>query len=152
MANFVNRRDAFRRTLNLAAMVGCPTSGSSKKDVIDCLKTKSAEEITNKEMQVVSDTGLHFQPFVPTSEGDLLKLEPRKLLPRILQKFKNTQILIGTNSDEGSVLAMNYLPEVFPNEDFIEMKLSKNVFDESVGKLFVKYPEKVRIFEKCTFR
>ena len=61
--SYVDRRDAFRRTLNLAALVGCPTSGSSKDQVITCLKSKNAEEIVNNEMRVVSDTGFNFQPF-----------------------------------------------------------------------------------------
>ena len=51
--SFVEPTEAFRRTLKLAALLGCPTSGS-KQDVILCLTKKPAEEILNKEMGVAN--------------------------------------------------------------------------------------------------
>ena len=140
--SYVDRRDAFRRTLNLAALVGCPTSGSSKDQVIACLKSKNAEDIVNNEMRVVSDTGFNFQPFVPTSEGNLLKLEPRKLLPRIKQRFANTQILIGTNPNEGTKDAMYFLPELFPNTELYSNDITQLQYEEAIQKLFSNYPKK----------
>ena len=140
--SYVDRRDAFRRTLNLAALVGCPTSGSSKDQVIACLKSKNAEDIVNNEMGVVSDTGFNFQPFVPTSEGNLLKLEPRKLLPRIKQRFAKTQILIGTNPNEGTKDAMYFLPQLFPNTELYSKDITQSQYEEAIQKLFSNYPKK----------
>ena len=134
--SYIDRRDAFRRTLNLAALVGCPTSGSSKDQVIGCLKSKSADEIVNNELGVVSDTGFNFQPFAPTAEGEILKLEPRKLLPRIKQRFENTQILIGTNANEGTKDAMYFLPTLFPNTELYSKEITQFQYEDFIHEIF----------------
>ena len=55
------------------------------QEVIQCLKSKDAEEILSKENKVVNQPGLSFRPFVPTVDGDILNLEPKQL-PYFLKK------------------------------------------------------------------
>lgn len=141
--SYVEPREAFRRTLNLASLVGCPTSGSSRTDVIECLLTKSADEIINKELGVVAHPGLNYQPFVPTSDGRVLKMEPSKWLSRVAERLTNAQILIGTNENEGSKALMYFLPQHYPNREVEMPQLTSQDFDEAVNKMFSDFPSRV---------
>ena len=114
--------------------------------VIQCLKSKEAEEIASKEYQVVNHPGLSFRPFVPTVDGDVINLEPKQLLSRVLNKFKDIPVLLGTNADEGSKTAMNSLPNFFPNVEMNQPKLKYEEFEEIVEKIFSTYPQGVWFF------
>ena len=92
---------------------------------------------------IVSQPGLSFRPFVPTIDGDVINLEPIKLLSRVLNKFKDIPILLGTNADEGSKSAMNFLPKFFPNYEIDKPHLNEDEYDEIIGKVFSKYPKGV---------
>ena len=50
---------------------------------------------------------------------------------------------MGTNADEGSKAAMNFLPEFFPSIEMKNPKLNKEEFDEIVEKIFSPYPRVV---------
>jgi carboxylesterase type B len=77
--SYVDPREAFRRSLQLASLLGCPTQGSTKQDVILCLTRKDADDILAKEMGVAMP-GLNFFPFVVTADGKTVTDEPRKML------------------------------------------------------------------------
>ena len=62
---------------------------------------------------------------------------------RIISKFQNIPVLMGTNADEGSKAAMNFLPEFFPNIEMKNPKLNKEEFDEIVENIFSPYPRVV---------
>jgi carboxylesterase type B len=143
--SYIEPREAFRRTLTLASLLDCPTSGTSREEVIKCLVQKNAEDIVDKEIGVVASPGLNYQPFVPTADGVTIKLEPSKLMPRIAKEMKDIQILIGTNSDEGSKALMYFLPKSFPNRDLslVEASISQEFFDEAIEKMFSNFPARV---------
>ena len=107
------------------------------------MKSKNVEEIVSKENMIVSQPGLSFRPFVPTVDGDIINMEPTQLLSRVLNKFKDIPILLGTNADEGSKSAMNFLPNFFPNYDIDKPQLKEEEYDEIIGKVFSKYPKGV---------
>lgn len=129
--SYISSRQAFRRSLSLAALVGCPMTGASKQEVIDCLKAKPAEEIVAKEFGVVSQAGLNFRPFVPTRQ-----------VPKILD-LKDTPILLGTNSNEGSKAAMYFLPQIFPNEELAKPALNLSDFNSAISKIFHDFPDEL---------
>ena len=115
---------------------GCPTSTISRLDVIQCLRKVNPEEIINKEMGVVSNPELNYQPFVLTLDGFYLRMEPQLLLPRLAEKFLNLKILTGTNAHEGSKMLMYYLPHFFPNEELENPEISSEDFDIILRKIF----------------
>ena len=108
------------------------------QDVIDCLKTIDAHELSSKEQAIAEKTGLGFQPFVPTADGNLIKLEPKELLPRVLDMFSKTPILLGTNKMEGSKAAMYFDPEMFPYTDSEDPVMKKDSFKNFIQKSFPK--------------
>ena len=50
---------------------------------------------------------------------------------------------MGTNADEGSKAAIDFLPEFFPNIEMKNPKLNKEEFDEIVKNIFSPYPRVV---------
>ena len=125
----VEPREAFKRSLSLATLVGC-SGKSSKSQVIGCLKNKTAEEIVLKESGIVNKAGLSFRPFTPT-----LGFETRI--------SESLQMLIGTNSAQGSKAIMYFLPQMFPNQEILRPELSQEKFEDAVEKIFWNYPSAI---------
>ena len=50
---------------------------------------------------------------------------------------------MGTNADEGSKAAMDFLPEFFPKIEMTKPKLNQDEFDEVVDRIFSPYPRVV---------
>ncbi|XP_066565473.1 cholinesterase isoform X2 [Amia ocellicauda] len=91
---FVSRN----RSLTLAELLGCPTGNNS--NVIACLRSKTPQEIVNKQSIVIKDPALVGTTFVPTIDGDFLTDSPDVLIHS--GQFKKTDILLGVNKDEGA--------------------------------------------------
>ena len=72
-------------------------------------------------------------------------LEPQSLLPRISDKLKDLNILIGTTADEGSKPLMYYLPHFFPNQELESPELSSEDFDMIIKKMFHGFSEGVSV-------
>ena len=138
--SYVDPGEAFRRTLKLASLVGCPTSGIQRKDIIECLVNISADEIVNKEVGVAKPT-LSYSPFVITRDYNKFNaIEPKKMIEEKLNQIDNINsehsVLMGVNKNEGTKALMYFLPRIFPNRELESEKLSKDVFDDSVRKTF----------------
>ncbi len=136
--------EAFRRTLKLASLVGCPAQGSTKQDIILCLTRKPADEIVAKEMGVATPgIGLNFSPFVVTADGRTVPAEPRKLLRKLVSRLRRLEVLVGSNEDEGSKSLMYFLPYLFPNKEVANPALTGHEFSSTVERIFADNSQQV---------
>ncbi|XP_060095204.1 cholinesterase-like [Heteronotia binoei] len=98
--------EAKRRSLALAKLMGC-TEGEVSA-IVSCLQEKKMEEFPIYTLFMLeTKTGLH-HPFVPTTDGDFLPDDPQKCVES--GHFQPKPIMIGTASDEGSVLVYAAAP------------------------------------------
>ena len=126
--------------MKLASLLGCPTSGISRKDIIQCLVKIPADEIVNKEVGV-SEPTLNYSPFVITRDyNKFIAMEPKKMIEEKMNQINNIKsehsVLMGVNENEGTKALMYFLPRIFPNRELESEKLSKDVFDDAVRKTF----------------
>ena len=112
------------------------------EDTLECMRGKSAEEITAVEYYV-DDYSLNFFPFVVTVDETFLPLSPRTMLENT--RFKNISILIGSNANEGYWSLLYLLPEMFPNNELkmSDRDLSQQKYQEAVDQIFNFYPKPV---------
>ncbi|XP_027751936.1 cholinesterase [Empidonax traillii] len=94
----VTASEARNRTVALAKQLQCPTSNET--ELILCLQDKDPKEILENEIFAAPGVSLLQVHFCPTVDGDFLLDMPEKLIEKGL--FKQTQILVGVNKDEGS--------------------------------------------------
>uniref|UniRef100_A0ABM5G3N0 Carboxylic ester hydrolase n=1 Tax=Pogona vitticeps TaxID=103695 RepID=A0ABM5G3N0_9SAUR len=90
--------EARRRTLALAQVLHCMSNNET--EIISCLQNKDPQDIFNKQGTVLTSSSLLELPFIPVVDGDFLTDKPVTLLKN--GKFKQTQILMGINKDEGA--------------------------------------------------
>ena len=87
-----------------------------KSSELSCLNTKTTQDILDGQQQLMSTafpfTPSPFEDFLPMMATDALKAE--KGTQAFFDSFNNIQdVLIGSNSDEGSVILHLEIPEVF---------------------------------------
>ena len=121
-------------------MVGCPTSGINRRDIIKCLRNAPADEIVNKEVGV-AQPALNYSPFVITKDyNKFIAMEPIKMIEEKINNFNNfdasNSVLMGVNRDEGTKALMYFLPRIFPNRELERERLSRDDFDDAVRKTF----------------
>ena len=141
--SYIDQTDAFQRSLKLASLVGCPTRGKDRSDVIKCLTEKPADEIANKEVGVAPQN-LNYSPFVITKDyNNFMPESPRDWMLKQMEQNREGvanvdygSILIGSNDNEGSKPLMYYLPRMFPNHELESKVLKKELFEEAIEKLF----------------
>ncbi|TRY61354.1 hypothetical protein TCAL_01797 [Tigriopus californicus] len=137
--SFIEATEAFRRTLKLAALLGCSVTGS-REDVLGCLIRKSPEDIVNKEMGVVAFPTINFHPFVMTVDGKTIFAEPKKLLHQYVKRQKDVSVLLGSNRNEGTKSLVHFMPTVFPRQELTEEILDRDTFQIVVNRLFADSP------------
>lgn len=108
----ISREESVLRGMRLAEAVQCPHSRTEMKAMIDCLRKRSAEELVNNEWGTL---GICEFPFVPIIDGSFLDEMPIRSLAH--QNFKKTNILMGSNTEEGYYFILYYLTELFPKEE-----------------------------------
>ncbi|XP_056298967.1 acetylcholinesterase [Pseudoliparis swirei] len=124
----VSPAEARRRATLLGKLVGC--TGCNDTEMVDCLRGKSPQELIDQEWQVLPLSALFRFSFVPVVDGDVLPDNPEAMLSS--GNFKDTQILLGVNQDEGSYFLLYGAPgfskdneSLISREDFLEgVKLS----------------------------
>ncbi|XP_056431551.1 acetylcholinesterase [Gadus chalcogrammus] len=124
----VSASEARRRALLLAKLVGC--SGGNDTELVDCLRNKPPQELIDQEWQVLPWSALFRFSFVPVVDGVVLPDAPEAMLSS--GNFKDTQILLGVNQDEGSYFLLYGAPgfskdneSLISREDFMQgVKLS----------------------------
>ncbi|XP_028653836.1 acetylcholinesterase [Erpetoichthys calabaricus] len=120
----VSPTEARRRATQLANNVGC--QGGNDSELVDCLRTKSPQELIDHEWQVLPYTHSLFRfSFVPMVDGVVFPDTPEAMLSS--GNFKETQILLGVNQDEGSYFLLYGAPgfskdneSLISREDFLE--------------------------------
>ncbi|XP_068443775.1 acetylcholinesterase [Clinocottus analis] len=124
----VTPAEARRRATLLGKLVGC--NGGNDTEMVDCLRGKTPQELIDQEWQVMPWSALFRFSFVPVVDGEVLPDTPEAMLSS--GNFKDTQVLLGVNQDEGSYFLLYGAPgfskdneSLISREDFLEgVKLS----------------------------
>ncbi|KAJ8007745.1 hypothetical protein DPEC_G00097400 [Dallia pectoralis] len=125
----ITQDEAHRRATQLGKLVGCPPGGNDT-ELVDCLRNKHPQELIDQEWQVMPWPAIFRFSFVPVIDGVVLPDNPEVMLSS--GNFKDTQILLGVNQDEGSFFLLYGAPgfskdneSLISREDFLEsVKLS----------------------------
>ncbi|XP_045921387.1 acetylcholinesterase [Micropterus dolomieu] len=119
----VTPAEARRRATLLGKLVGC--NGGNDTELVDCLRDKSPQDLIDQEWQVLPWSALFRFSFVPVVDGEVLPDTPEAMLNS--GNFKDTQILLGVNQDEGSYFLLYGAPgfskdneSLISREDFLE--------------------------------
>lgn len=126
----INRDESIIRGLRLAEAMNCPHSQDDLTEVIDCLRTKNPNELVEKEWGTL---GICEFPFVPVMDGAFLDETPQQSLAT--QSFKKTNILMGSNTEEGFYFIIYYLTDLFRIDGTEDVKVSRERFVHAVTEL-----------------
>ncbi|NXE53141.1 CHLE Cholinesterase, partial [Casuarius casuarius] len=121
--------EARNRTVALAEYLHCPTSNET--ELILCLQDKDPQDIVNSESFAVVHESLIKVYFGPTVDGDFLLDMPKTLVENGL--FKQTQILVGVNKDEGSSFLVYGVPGFSKDNDSL---INKTEFQAALTYAF----------------
>ncbi|XP_052132123.1 acetylcholinesterase-like [Frankliniella occidentalis] len=125
----ISREESILRGLRLAEAVGCPNpTRGNLPAVIRCLRNTTASELVEKEWGTL---GICEFPFVPVIDGSFLDEMPQKSLAT--RNFKKTNILMGSNTEEGYYFILYYLTELFRKEE--DVYVSRDDFLMAVREL-----------------
>ncbi|XP_078526161.1 acetylcholinesterase isoform X2 [Lissotriton helveticus] len=102
-----------RRTKLLAKLVGCERNNDT--DLVNCLRTKHPQELIDEEWSVLPQPSVFRFAFVPVVDGDFLPEPAESMLN--LGNFKETDILVGVNSNEGSYFLVYGAPGFSKDND-----------------------------------
>lgn len=102
----VTPAEARRRATELGKLVGC--NGGNDTELVDCLRGKTPKELIDQEFQVLPWSSIFRFSFVPVVDGEVLPDTPEAMLNS--GNFKNTQILLGVNQDEGTYFLLYGAP------------------------------------------
>lgn len=133
----ISREESLLRGLRLAEAVNCPHERSEVNAAIECLRKKDALELVNNEWGTM---GICEFPFVPMIDGAFLDETPQRSIA--VKNFKKTNILMGSNSEEGHYFIIYYLTELFRKEEnvyvnreeFLQAVKELNPYVNSVAK------------------
>ena len=81
--------------------------------MLDCLLNANATDLVEKEWNGIV-FGMMGCPFTPVLDGKFFPESPAKALLR--KNFKKTNILLGTNRDEGNYFLIYFLTEIFKKQ------------------------------------
>lgn len=124
----IDQEESILRGLRLAEALKCPHDRAHIQDAIDCLKRVNATDMVNSEWGTL---GICEFPFVPIVDGVFLTDLPVKSLRN--KEFKKTNILMGSNTEEGNYFIMYFLTELFKKEE--NVYISREEFLNSVHQL-----------------
>ncbi|CAL4109495.1 unnamed protein product, partial [Meganyctiphanes norvegica] len=124
----ISKQESILRGLRLAEAVNCPHDKNDMPAVIKCLREQDGTDlVSNEPAMPICDF-----PFVPIVDGAFLDDLPTKSLAK--GNFKKTNILMGSNTEEGNWFIVYYLPDLFPRQE--NVKLNRIEFESSVRELF----------------
>lgn len=110
----VTREEAILRGLRLAEAVSCPFNRNKLSETVECLRNKDPKVLVDNEWGTL---GICEFPFVPVVDGAFLDETPQRSLAT--SRFKKTDILTGSNTEEGYYFIIYYLTDLFRKEDGI---------------------------------
>ena len=111
-------------------MLKCPHDRKHIRATIECLRSKNATDLVNREWDGIVFGCAEF-PFVPIIDGAFLDETPQKSMDT--KNFKKTNVMMGANKDEGVFFIMYYLTELFKNEETVFV--NREDFIRAVGEL-----------------
>ncbi|KAM9039452.1 cholinesterase [Sarcophilus harrisii] len=121
--------EAKNRTLDLAKSLSC--FRGNETELIKCLRNKNPQEILGYVNPSLSSGSLLKSNFCPTVDGDFLTDMPDNLIQR--GHFKQTQLLVGVNKDEGTYFLVYGAPGF--SKDNSSM-ISQKQFQEGITEFF----------------
>jgi acetylcholinesterase len=124
-------KEAVSRGRAAAKLFNC--TAEKAIDIARCLRNAPPKDFPNKEWIT---KGIMQFPFVPVIDGSFFIETPDKSLEQ--GNFKKTQILLGSNKDEGNYFLIYQLSELYRIEK--EPSLSYANFTSSITNLFEYYP------------
>ena len=124
----IDKEDSLIRGLRMAEAVGCPHSRANLSAVIECLRQVNASVLVINE---VAPNGILQFSFVPIIDGAFLDESPKRSLNT--RNFKKTNILMGSNTEEGFYFIFYYLQDIFPKRD--DVYVDREDFIHSVKEL-----------------
>ncbi len=135
----ITKEESILRGLRLAEIVNCPSDRDNLEGAIECLRTRNATQLVQKEWDGVT-IGIAEFPFTPIIDGSFLDETPQTALNN--KNFKKTNVLMGANRDEGFYFIIYYLTELFKKEenvfvtreDFLSAVSDLNLYVKQVGK------------------
>jgi len=131
----VSKREGQHRSLRLAELMGCPHDGHNVRASIDCLRKADPHKIVLKEWDGITHgfTG-GIGVFVPIVDGAFLDESPGRAMR--LEKFKKTNILLGSNKDEGNYFILYFFPKMFPREKEDEVMITRENFLHAIREAY----------------
>lgn len=108
----ISRDESIIRGLRLAEAVGCPHNRKNIPAVIECLRKTNASLLVDNEWGTL---GICEFPFVPIVDGAFVYDHPARSLAT--NNFKKTNIMMGSNTEEGYYFIIYYLTELFRKEE-----------------------------------
>lgn len=124
----ISREESLLRGLRLAEAVGCPHNRNDMNAVIECLRKVDPKMLVDNEWGTL---GICEFPFVPVIDGSFLDEHPVRSLAN--KNFKKTNILMGSNTEEGYYFIIYYLTELFKKEE--DVYISRQDFLHAVAEL-----------------
>ncbi|XP_076040258.1 acetylcholinesterase-like [Oratosquilla oratoria] len=123
---------AYEIGLTLVDDCGCNSTRLSEapEEVMDCMRDVDAANISIQQWN--SYTGILQFPSAPTIEGVFLPDDPIEMLKR--GDFKKTEILIGSNQDEGTYFILYDFIKYFEKDEAIYLERDK--FLEIINEIF----------------
>lgn len=125
----LSKEEALRRGVLLAQAVGCPYDVSNLDEVVSCLKEIEPKILVDNEAGTVEVVDF---PFAPVVDGVFLDESPRTSIET--RNFKKCNVLMGSNTEEGTYFIIYFLPEIFKLEENIYV--SRQNFVDSVRRFF----------------
>jgi len=124
----ISREESLLRGLRLAEALNCPHEKSEINAAIECLRKANATTIVDNEWGTL---GICEFPFVPIVDGTFVYDVPQRSLAT--KNFKKTNILMGSNTEEGYYFIIYYLTELFRKEE--NVYVNRDEFLQAVREL-----------------
>ena len=128
----ITKEESFLRGLRLAELMKCPADKTQIRSTIDCLRSANPSELVEKEWNGIV-LGLTIGIFTPIIDGAFLDEKPSTSMRNM--NFKKTNIMMGSNQDEGMFFIFYYLPEMFQKKE--DVYITREVFQRAVAELNV---------------
>ncbi len=128
----ITKEESFLRGLRLAELMKCPADKTQIRSTIDCLRSANPSELVEKEWNGIV-LGLTIGIFTPIIDGAFLDEKPSTSLRNM--NFKKTNIMMGSNQDEGMFFIFYYLPEMFQKKE--DVYITREDFQRAVAELNV---------------
>ncbi|XP_076332894.1 acetylcholinesterase-like [Tachypleus tridentatus] len=133
----LDHEELITRGLRLAEAVKCPYDQEDLDAVMKCLRETDPMILVENES---GSFGIVDFPFVPVVDGAFIDEHPSKSLER--KNFKKTNILMGSNTEEGTFWIIYYLTDLFKRqedvyptrEDFIRSVKELNPYIGDIGQ------------------